>query len=130
MADDMIPDEVKQFILENIDSVAHLEGLLLFRGSPEAEWGVEEVARRLYIDPGQTAKILERLHDLGFLAVKEGRPLSYRYAPDTSALGQMVESVANTYAKYLVPVTNLIHSKPQTRVQEFADAFKLTRKKK
>ena len=129
MADDMIPDEVKQFIVENIDSVAHLEGLLLFRGSPEAEWGVEEVAKQLYIDQGQTARILTRLHDLGFLAVKEGRSPSYRYAPESSDLRQRVESVAHTYAKYLVPVTNLIHSKPQTRVQEFADAFKLTRKK-
>ena len=130
MADDMIPDEVKQFILENIDSVAHLEGLLLFRSSPQAEWGVEEVAKRLYIGEEQAATILARLHDLGLLAVKEEKPSSYRYAPDTPDLGQMVEIVASTYAKYLVPVTNLIHSKPQTRVQEFADAFKLTRKKK
>jgi hypothetical protein len=36
-----------------------------------------------------------------------------------------VNQVAACYAKYLIPVTNLIHTKPRTRVQEFADAFKL-----
>ena len=33
--------------------------------------------------------------------------------------------VAELYARYLIPVTQLIHAKPLTRVQEFADAFKL-----
>jgi hypothetical protein len=35
MADDLIPDDVKEFILENIDSVAQLEGLPLLRGNPD-----------------------------------------------------------------------------------------------
>jgi hypothetical protein len=37
----------------------------------------------------------------------------------------MVDRLAELYSKYLIPVTHLIHSKPQTRVREFADAFKL-----
>jgi hypothetical protein len=37
----------------------------------------------------------------------------------------MVGEVVEAYSKYLIPVTNLIHSKPQTRVQQFAEAFKL-----
>jgi hypothetical protein len=130
MADDLIPDDVKQFILENIDSVAHLEGLLLLRGSPEAGWSVEEIAKRLYIDQKQTADLLARLYVLGFLTIKETSSPIYRYQPDSSELGQMVDRLAETYTKYLVPVTNLIHSKPQTRVQEFADAFRLKRRKK
>jgi len=40
----------------------------------------------------------------------------------------MVERVADVYARYLVPVTNLIHAKPQIKVQKFADAFKLRKK--
>ena len=59
MADDLIPDDVKEFILENIDSVAQLEGLLLLRGNPEASWSVEEIARRLYIDQKQITEILK-----------------------------------------------------------------------
>jgi hypothetical protein len=37
----------------------------------------------------------------------------------------MGDLLADVYARYLVPVTNLIHAKPKSRVQEFADAFKL-----
>jgi hypothetical protein len=130
MADDLFPDDVKDFILENLDSVAQLEGLLLLRGNPEAGWNVEEIAKRLYIDQEQTAKILEHLCTQGLLIVKEAGSLTYHYQPESSELRQMVERLAETYAKYLVPVTNLIHSKPQSRVQQFADAFRLKRRKK
>ena len=40
----------------------------------------------------------------------------------------MVVRLTKIYSQYLIPVTNLIHSKPQTKVQKFADAFKLRRK--
>ena len=41
----------------------------------------------------------------------------------------MLERLAEIYAKHLVPVTNLIHSKPKPRIQEFADAFRLRKDK-
>jgi predicted transcriptional regulator len=130
MADDLIPADVEQFILENLDSVAQLEGLLLLRGNPEAGWSVEELAKRLYIDREQAANILEHLCTQGLLIVKKAGSLTYHYQPESSELRQIVERLAETYSKYLVPVTNLIHSKPQTRVQQFADAFKIKRRKK
>lgn len=43
MADGVIPDEVKQFILNNIDS------LLLLRNNAEIDWTVDTVAKRRYI---------------------------------------------------------------------------------
>jgi predicted transcriptional regulator len=130
MADDLIPDDVKEFILENIDSVAQLEGFLLLRDNPEAGWSVEEIAKRLYIDRKQAAKILEHLCHQGLLIIKKAGSLTYHYQPESSELRQLVDRLAETYTKYLVPVTNLIHSKPQTRVQQFADAFKIKRRKK
>ena len=48
MTDDLIPDDVKQFIIEKIDSVAELEGLLLMSRNPETDWSVEALAQRLY----------------------------------------------------------------------------------
>jgi hypothetical protein len=128
MVDDLIPEDVKQFILEKIDSVAELEGLLLFSRNPENDWSVEELARRLYATPEQTADVLTRLYSQNFLTVKAGEPLTYQYRPGTQKLAETVDRVAEIYSKYLVPVTNLIHSKPQTKVQQFADAFKLKKK--
>jgi hypothetical protein len=124
VADDLIPDDVKIFLLRHIDSIAQLEALLLLRANPELDWSAETLAKRLYITTQETAALLERLHIGGFLIASGSRSPCYRYYP-TSREPAMIDRVAEIYAKYLIPVTNLIHSKPRTRVQEFADAFKL-----
>jgi hypothetical protein len=128
MADHLIPGDVRQFIIDKIDSVAELEGLLLLSRNPEAEWNREALAQRLYASPQQAEDVLAHLYSLGFLAVKVGESPAYRYQPRSPDLAEMVDRVAESYSKYLVPVTNLIHTKPQTRVQQFADAFKFRKK--
>ena len=35
----------------------------------------------------------------------------------------MIDRLADSYAKQLIPITNMIHSKPR-RIRQFADAFK------
>jgi hypothetical protein len=129
MADDLIPDDVKQFILDKIDSVAELEGLLLLCSNPQDEWKVEALAQRLYINEQQTGDVLAKLHAEGFLSIKGGKSPSYRFQPNSEEICQIVDRVKEVYSKYLVPVTNLIHSKPKTNVQKFADAFRLRKDK-
>lgn len=124
MGNDFIPGDVEEFIRKRIDSVAQLEALLLIRSDPEAEWSVEVLARRLYTSEKQTLESVERLHSDGLLICKSEHPPSYQYQPSSSELRELVDRVAEAYAKHLVPITNLIHSKPKTRVQEFADAFR------
>jgi hypothetical protein len=116
---------VRAFLLQHLDSVAQLEALLLLRADPAWVWSAEAIAKRLYIPAEEAAAVLQRLAADGFLTEPPDPPGSYRYHPASSALAQMVDQVAALYAKYLIPVTHLIHSKPRTRVQEFADAFKL-----
>ena len=128
MANDLIPEDVRQFIVDKIDSVAELEGLLLVRKNPGTEWIVEALAQRLYTTRQQTEDVINHLHSQGFLAVNESEPPAYRYQPDSPKLAEMVDRVAEIYSNYLIPVTNLIHSKPQTKVQKFADAFKFRSK--
>jgi len=127
MANDLIPDDVKEFIIEKIDSVAELEALLLIYRNPETDWSVGDLAQRLYTSSEQTERVLTQLLAHDFLAVGQN-PAVYRYQPKTLHLAEMVERVADVYARYLVPVTNLIHAKPQIKVQKFADAFKLRKK--
>ena len=120
----LIPEDVAQFIIEKIDSVAQLEALLLLRDNPQQQWDVAAVSKRLYIDDEQAGKVLARLQEEKLLVSEPSEPFFYRYNPGSSELSQMVDRVAKFYSKHLVPVTNLIHSKPKSRVQEFADAFK------
>lgn len=128
MANDLIPEDVRQFILDKINSVAELEGLLLLRREADIGWDSGKLTQGLYTTPQQTEEVLAHLYSQGFLAVKESEPPTYSYQPASPELAEMVDRVAEIYSKYLIPITNLIHSKPQTKVQQFADAFKFRKK--
>jgi hypothetical protein len=129
MAEHVIPADIRQFILNRIDSIAQLEALLLLRSDPRMEWSVEVVAQRLYISEHETALILVRLCAEGFLIAHNSQSSSYQYFPSSSRLKEIVDRLADSYSKHLVPVTNLIHGKSKNRIQEFADAFRLREEK-
>jgi len=124
MVSNPIPEDVRQFILDKIDSVAQLEALLLLRANPSDDWDAAAVAKRLYVDDPQARSALNRSLEQKLLVTPAAEPRRYRYQPESPELGRMIDRVAEIYSKHLVPVTNLIHSKPKSRVQEFADAFK------
>jgi hypothetical protein len=127
--DSFIPDDVARFILEKIDSIAQLEGLLLLRKNPDQQWSPQNLAARLYIDEKQTAQLLSDLCTQSLAVMISADPPLYQYQPGSTELRSIVERVAEIYSTHLVPVTALIHSKAKARVQEFADAFKLRRDK-
>ncbi|MCW7542106.1 hypothetical protein OOT46_30380 [Aquabacterium sp. A7-Y] len=125
MTQDLIPAPIRKFALDHVDSIAHMEALLILWRDPSAVWAVEQVAQRLYIPGGEAAGVLLRLEQLG-LAQQHGG--AYRYAPASAAMAAHVDALAALYSTHLIPVTNLIHSRRDSRVQEFADAFKLRKK--
>jgi len=132
MSSEFIAEDLARFIVERIDSVAQLEALLLLRANPAQHWTIASLAKRLYISESQTAEVIRRLGTDGIVTANGSEPLQYGseplqycYEPATNELRSLIDRLAETYAKHLVPVTNLIHSKPRTRIQEFADAFKL-----
>jgi DNA-binding IclR family transcriptional regulator len=126
MSDDPIPADVREFLLAHIDSIAQLEALLLLHGQTPSEWTLAEIAGRLYITEEQTAGLLARLTSDG-LVVSAGGSGRFAYRPASADLARAVDRVAAAYRAHLVPVTNLVHSKPRTRIREFADAFRFRR---
>ena len=122
MVEGVIPEDVKQFILHYIDSIAQLEGLLMCRADPHKEWNATILARGLFIDESQTSLLLARMSEQGFIVASAN---GYRYQPQSPELTAMMERLAELYKSYLVPITNLIHAKTKTRIQEFADAFRI-----
>jgi hypothetical protein len=121
MADDPIPEDVRDFIIRHIDSIAQLEALLLLRASPAERWSSEAISARLYVDETQAAAIITRLNADGFLT---GDGITFHYAASGTSVDATVAKLAAFYSKHLIPVTNLIHGKP-SRIREFASAFKL-----
>ena len=124
MAGEPIPEDVRRFILTSISSVPYLEALLLLRSTPNQAWESMTVAQRLYIGEKAAIELLVELTAAGFIIVVESETALYRYHPRSKELRQMIDRLAETYAKSLVEVTNIIHSKTGKRAQQFADAFK------
>jgi hypothetical protein len=125
LADDIIPEDLRDFILRHIDSIAQLEALLLLRRKPEEFWTAEASAKRLYISEADAKNVLDRLCADGLLSCSENL---YRFAGQSDEQCQMVERLADTYSRHLIQVTNLIHTKPR-RLREFADAFKIRKER-
>lgn len=126
MRDSPIPPDVCAFILRNIDSIAEVEALVLLRSEPDVCWDVAAIAARLYVTEATACSVLEKLHVLGVAAGGQG---GSRYVCASEDLEVSVACLIDSYRRYLVPVTNLIHSKSASRVREFADAFHFTKRR-
>ena len=121
MTDEPIPPELQDFILRYIDSVAQLEALLLLYWEKSTSWTAARLSKRLYIREGEAEGILARLVADGFALGVEGR---YSFSSKSSEQERLLDQLANAYSTRLIPLTNLIHSKP-ARIREFSDAFKI-----
>jgi DNA-binding MarR family transcriptional regulator len=119
MSDEPIPDDVRDYIINHVHSIAQLEALLLLRARPEESWQLVKMAQRLYISEPEVSDALSRLVEGGIVSFEHGM---FAYRPSTEIRG-LIDRVAMTYTRHLIPVTNLIHTRP-TRISQFADAFK------
>ena len=121
MSDQLLAPEVRDFLTRHIDSIVQLECLLLMHGAPNVAWPTQAVADRLYTSEREAADTLGHLTEQGFLVRAQD---GYRFAPRSHELAPLVDIVAQSYRRHLIPITNHIHAKPR-RIRQFADAFKL-----
>jgi hypothetical protein len=117
-----IPKNIEQFLIQNIDSIAQLEILLLLHKEQNTRWDKETIAKRLYIRQADVALLLLPLYMRGFLDNQGGL---YIYQPHSEEIKNDIEQLTDLYGKYLIPITNIIHSKQTNRIQQFADAFRI-----
>ncbi|XSC45375.1 hypothetical protein ACF1BQ_004365 [Bradyrhizobium sp. RDT10] len=109
MAMQHVPGPVREFILKHIASVAQIEALLLIWSGPEERWGVPQIAARIYTSEAETAKALHGLCADGLLVCTDGV-----FCLNASAENvEMIRNLQEVYARCLVPVTDVIHSKSQ-----------------
>jgi DNA-binding MarR family transcriptional regulator len=120
-----IDPAVEQFLLDSIDTVPHLEALLLLFQSPAIVWTVAELAARIYVNEKQAGNILEDLTRRSLIVRVEQAPAKYQYIPRTPEQAALLERVAQTYRTQLVQLTRFIHSNASGSVRDFARAFRL-----
>jgi len=120
-----IDPQVEQFLLDSIDTVPHLEALLLIFQSPATVWTVAELAACIYVNDKQASTILEDLTRRSLIARVEQSPAKYQYVARSEAQTQLLGKVAQSYRTQLVQVTRFIHSNASASVRDFARAFRL-----
>jgi len=123
MPPETVPEDLRRFILTSIPSVPALEALLLLKGEAGRGWSLAEIARRLYMTEGAARETLRALCESGMAAANA--PDVYRFMPSSEELRALVDRLADAYARDLIGVTALIHSRMGKSAQAFADAFKL-----
>lgn len=120
-----IDPAVEQFLLDSIDTVPHLEALLLLFQSPATVWTVAELAARIYVNEKQANAILEDLTRRSLIVRIEQSPAKYQYIERSAEQRASLERVAHSYRTQLVQVTRFIHSNASGSVRDFARAFRL-----
>ena len=114
---------VDEFILEEIDTVPHLEALLLLWNSRPREWSPEAMANAIYLSLDATQTVIADLERRGFVVLTDNHRFLYR----STDRDQLIELVDKTYRREIVRISNMIHSKPAASLREFARAFRLKR---
>lgn len=123
MAQEDLKKQVDQFILDEIDSVPHLEALLLLWNSRPKQWSADEMSKALYLESDATQLILRDMQNRGF-ASSESNLFSYLPNPDRD---QLIDSLDRIYRREVIRVSTMIHSKASPAVRAFARAFRLKR---
>jgi len=118
--EDPLRREVDQFVLEEIDSVPHLEALLLIWNSRPRQWPVDELARSLYIPVDRTQAILHDLQQRSLVTL-EGGQCSW---DEGSGRESLMANVDRMYRRELVRISSMIHAKASPAVRQFARAFR------
>ncbi|MFP5236877.1 MAG: hypothetical protein ACLGSD_13325 [Acidobacteriota bacterium] len=126
MADSKSNPEVDayQFILEHIDSIPHLEALILLWNSRPVGWTQPELASRLYVGHDQVGQIIRDLVRLQFVQEQAGAPPKFSYNPRSEEQNEVMQMVDNAYRRDLVRISTMVHSKASSSVREFARAFR------
>lgn len=129
MGEEAIPNEVRQFLADHVDSVMQLELILLLEGSRARQWSGADLAAELRVDPGWVASQLDELSRRRILTCQPGPEARYQFGPADPATAQAVATLAALYNTHRVSIISMIFAKPVDRLRSFADAFRLRKDK-
>ena len=122
MSENPTRNTVDKFILEEIDTVPHLEALLLLWNGRPREWSFEAMANAIYLSLDATRMLIADLERRGFVALTD-----HGFSYHSTDRDQLIELVDQLYRREIVRISNMIHSKPPASMREFARAFRLKR---
>ena len=112
-----------EFIQRELDSVPHLEALLLLWNSRPKQWPVQEMGAALYVSDSAARDILQNLTRRQLAARAEDE--TYAYYSASSERDALLAGLEANYRRNLIRISRMIHEKASPGIREFADAFRL-----
>jgi len=122
-----IPEDVRRFLGEYVDSAEKLEILLFLHRNPGRGWTAEELSPMVYTVPAAALQRLEALAADGLVSTTGGGNPTYRFQPADERLRERVDALAAAYGRNRVGVIRAVLAIPKSPAQSFADAFRLRR---
>lgn len=122
--DKQLPPEIRQFIAQQIDSLAQLEALLLLRRESQRFWSASELSRTLYLSDEMCRGMFEDLERRKFVC-RDPESDRFRYDCSNVQADSLLAMLAELYLERRVAVISEIYSNPVAKVQTFADAFRM-----
>ena len=122
-------EEVRRFLLNQVDSVPQMEALLLIWESRPKEWTEKALAERLYIETEVVKILLPPLAQRRLVRVQGSGENRYSWQSISEEMDRLMETVACAYRLDLIRATSLIHSTASSAVREFARAFRFTKER-
>jgi hypothetical protein len=129
MEDSAFSDEFCRFIQTALPSVDAAELLLLLLDTPDTWWAPGGLAAKLR--PGSNIadidaqRHVESFQARGLVAVGPDKRVQFR--PANEELHEQVRTLARAYRERPVTLIRMIYALRDTKIQSFADAFKLRR---
>ena len=116
--------DVYEYILEKIDSVPHLEAVILLWNSRPVGWTAEELGSRLYVPSERAVEIVQDLIRQQLAQQAPGSPPRFSYLPRNDEQNEWMFRVDTAYRREIVRISTMLHSKTSPSVREFARAFR------
>ncbi|HKT88895.1 MAG TPA: hypothetical protein VJQ59_10690 [Candidatus Sulfotelmatobacter sp.] len=121
--------QVDQFIIEQIDTVPHLEALLLVWNRRPKVWSISEMASALYVPKDLAGRVLRDLAQRGLLQETPPDTGQFAYHSATPDQDNLISHVDTTYRHELIRISRMLHAKAPSSLRDFARAFRFTREK-
>jgi hypothetical protein len=127
MEDSAFTDEFCRFIQTALPSVDAAELLLLLRRHRDSAWSLQDALAALRpsvsMSDAEAAKCVETFRARGLVAVGDERRVQYQ--PSSDALDEHVGTLERAYQERPVTLIRMIYALRDTKIQTFADAFKI-----
>jgi hypothetical protein len=129
MEDSAFSDDFCRFIQTALPSVDAAELLLALAAQSDTWWAPAALAAKLRpassISDAEALRYLEQFQARGLIALGPDKRVQFRPAND--AVAAQVRTLAQAYKERPVTLIRMIYALRDTKIQSFADAFKLRR---